>query len=50
MLSVLCIPPVTLESNQSKESQLKISSMMISSTKIPNKTELFDIIVSAGIS
>ena len=50
LLSVLCIPPVTLESNQSKESQQKTSAMMISSTKIPSKSELFEIIVSAGIA
>lgn len=50
LLSVLCIPSVTLESNQSRESQQKISSMMISSTKIPSKKELFDIIVASGIS
>jgi hypothetical protein len=37
LLSILSIPPVTLESAQSKESQQKISSMMISSTKLPSK-------------
>ena len=49
LLSVLCIPPSTLESNQSKESQDKIGSMMISSTKIPNKKELEEIMVSRGV-
>lgn len=37
ILSVLCIPPSTLESNQSKESHDKICSMMIISNKIPEK-------------
>lgn len=48
ILSVLCIPPSTLESHQSKESQEKISSMMISS-KIPEKEQMQDMMVSRGI-
>lgn len=49
ILSVLCIPPSTLESNQSKESQQKIASMMISSNKIPEKRELEEMMVSRGV-
>lgn len=49
LLSVLSIPPVTLESAQSRESQQKISSMMISSTKLPSKEELSELIISSGI-
>ena len=49
LLSVLCIPPSTLESNQSKESRDKICSMMISSTKIPDKKELEELMISRGV-
>lgn len=49
ILSVLCIPPSTLESHQSKESQEKIGSMMISSVRIPEKQQLQEMMVSKGI-
>lgn len=40
ILSVVCIPPSTIEKNQSKESQQKIASLLISGGKIPTKQEL----------
>ena len=49
LLSVLCIPPSTLESRQSKESQDKICSMMITSTNIPEKKELEEIMITKGV-
>lgn len=49
ILSVLCIPPSTLESYQSKESQQKIASMMIACNKIPEKKELEEMMVSRGV-
>lgn len=49
ILSILCIPPSTLESSQSKESQLKIASMMISGNKISDKNELERVMISKGV-
>jgi hypothetical protein len=40
LLAILAIPTVTLESQQSKEIQDKVSAMMISSTKVPERGQL----------
>jgi hypothetical protein len=49
ILSVLCIPPSTIESNQSKESKSKIAAMMISGNKIPSKEQLEEMMISRGV-
>jgi hypothetical protein len=38
LLSILVIPAVTVESQQSKDIQDKLSAMMISSTKVPERS------------
>lgn len=49
LLSILAIPTVTLESQQSKEIQEKVSAMMITSTKVPEREQLVEIMVSRGV-
>ena len=40
---------MTVESHQSKEIQDKLSAMMISSTKVPDRNELEELMVSKGV-
>ena len=49
LLSILVIPAVTVESQQSKDIQEKLSAMMISSTKVPDRSELEELMVSKGV-
>lgn len=49
LLSILVIPAVTVESQQSKEIQEKLSGMMISSIKVPQRGQLVELMVSKGV-
>ena len=49
LLSIMCIPPVTLESRQNRGSQERIAGMLTSSNKIPTKEDLCAMMVSKGI-
>lgn len=49
LLSILVIPAVTSESQQSKEIQEKLSGMMINSVKVPSRSQMAELMVSKGV-
>lgn len=49
LLSVMCIPPFSIERNQNEDSQNKISQMITRTNRIPDKQELYHLILEKGI-
>jgi translation initiation factor 3 subunit A len=49
LLSVMCIPPFSIERNQNEESQNKICSLVTSTNHIPDKAELYRLVLEKGI-
>jgi len=49
LLSILIIPTLTIESQQSRDIQEKLSSMLITSTKVPDRNHLEELMVSKGV-